>query len=231
MVRTYFDSTRDLKKHPEQSLEASTVYMWDPTSPLSTYQDSLFKSQHSATDLKKWASMGPLYGNYGKYIIKQYPIQFIRHFLWPNSHKYYAPPVEFLEYFNSGKDSVPKSARTWFGYKASKVYTRTKSFQVTTLDFYPILSGTMNLILPLALCFFLTLNHLNNKSMFKKGVLLISATWLLNAIFTIGASSGALRFQSFPLLLTITLSILIIDWMCQLIKSHSKMAHDLSPVI
>lgn len=37
MVRNYFDSSRDLRTHPTEGLIASTVYMWDPHSPLSIY--------------------------------------------------------------------------------------------------------------------------------------------------------------------------------------------------
>jgi len=43
--------------------------------------------------------------------------------------------------------------------------------------------------------------------------------WLLNAGFTIFASSAALRFQSFPILLTTVFAMLLVDWMAQLMRS------------
>ena len=43
--------------------------------------------------------------------------------------------------------------------------------------------------------------------------------WLLNAGFTIFASSAALRFQSFPVFLTTKFALLLVDWMVQLMKS------------
>ena len=47
----------------------------------------------------------------------------------------------------------------------------------------------------------------------NKGIILGSTVWLLNAAFTIGASSAALRFQSYPILLTSTFIIILIDWL------------------
>ncbi|MBO9203281.1 MULTISPECIES: hypothetical protein [Niastella] len=213
MICQYFDSTRDTKKFPVESAMASTFYMWSAGMPLMKYRDSLFKNDTSASELKKWASMGPLYNDYGVYIIKQYPLHFARYFLWPNANKYYAPPIEFLETYNSGQNTVTKQAKNWFAYKSTKVKTRFKDKYVTVLNFYPILSGIINLVMLILLLYYFTLKGWKHNPKFNKIILLSATLWLLNAGFTIGASSPALRFQSFPILTTTISTLLLIDWL------------------
>lgn len=212
MIRQYFDSTRNLKKYPYEAVKASTYYMWSPGMPLMKYREKVFKKDTTAGDLKTWASMGPFYKEYGLYIIKRYPWQFAKYFIWPNSHKYYAPPVEFLQVYNGGKDSVPQLARTWFGYKNGKLWTRTKDPEVTVLNYYPILSGIINIVMLFGLIFYSLLNGFNRNNYLRSAIILGGTVWLLNAAFTISASSAALRFQSFPILISTIFSFLIIDW-------------------
>lgn len=213
MVRQYFDSTRDIKKFPVEDMKASTVYMWSPGFPMMKYRNSLFKNDSTAYELKKWASMGPFYKAYGLYIIRQYPLEFLQHFIWPNGNKYYAPPVEFLQEYNSGKDDVNEMTKAWFGYKSQKVYTRMKDKTVSGLDFYPILSGIINAVMLFMLLFYWSLKGWRTNLIAQKGILMGSTVWLLNAGFTIGASSAALRFQSFPIILTTTFVTLLVDWL------------------
>jgi len=227
MVREYFDSTRDLKKYPHESLMASTVYMWDSTLPLFRYRDKLFINKHQVSELKKWASMGPFYKEYGLTIIKQYPIQFINYFIWPNANKYFAPPVEFLQYYNSGKDSVPLIAETWFRYNSKKIHPRLNNLRVYILDLYPIFSGIINVVFLCCLISFIWLKGYWRKDINKNEIILASTIWLINAAFTITASSAALRFQTFPILITSSFTLLLID---SIIK-HANEGHSVSQKI
>ncbi|WP_143080967.1 hypothetical protein [Chitinophaga rupis] len=212
MIRTHFDSTRDVKKYPAEGLMASTVYMWSSGMPLYAYRDKQFKKDTTASELRKWATMGPLYKAYGAYIIRKYPWHYLRYFIWPNANKYYAPPVEFLESYNSGSYKVAPIAQLWFGYKSTRVKTRTKDLQIKLLDFYPIFSGIINVVMACCLICFFMLDGLRMNMLFRKGMLLAGAIWLLNAGFTIFASSAALRFQSFPIMLTTVFTGLLLDW-------------------
>jgi hypothetical protein len=194
--------------------------MWSHGMPLMDYRDSLFKkAKDTAGELKKWASMGPLYKSYGMFIIRQYPGQFVKSFMWPNARKYYAPPVEFLEEYNGGNKYVTDQAKTWFGYKSTKVKTRMLDGKVRVLDFYPILSGIINVVMLFGLLYYVLLKGWQYNSVFNKTIIIAGTVWLINAGFTIFASSAALRFQSFPIILTTTFALLLVDWMAQLVKS------------
>lgn len=220
-IRDFYYKTKNKAKYPSELAEASTFYMWSPSMPLMQYRDSLFKKKKDSTasELKKWASMGPFYKAYGLYIIKKYPWHFLAHFVWPNSRKYYAPPVEFLEEYNTGNQHVSLQAARWFGYKNQKVKVRMGDQKVWILDFYPILSGIINVLMLFGLLYYVLLKGWQYNSIFNKTIILAGALWLINAGFTIFASSAALRFQSFPIILSTTFALLLVDWMAQLMKT------------
>lgn len=231
MIRTHFDSTRDIKKHPTETVLASTFYMWTPRLPLFKYRNMLFNNPHdsNASEFKKWATMGPLYKDYGYYIITHYPSYFAQYFLWPNGLKYYAPPVEFLNHFNSNTDKVAEIAKVWFGYKNLSVFTRTRTRKMNMVNYFPILSGMINVVMLFGLLSFLLLKGFMENSQLGKGLFMGTILWLLNAGFTIFASSAALRFQSFPITVTTFISGIIFDWLIKRATQEKRITKSLVP--
>jgi hypothetical protein len=212
-VRSYIDTTRDLKKFNLEKSEASSVYMWwEGGSPLYAFRNHIYKGDTVTTDFQKWAAVGPFLKDYGLHIIKTYPGYYFQHFAWPNAKKYYAPPVEFLHAYNSGRDTVMNFAQRWFEYRTQKVWTRMSKKNVWVLNYYPILSGIINVVMLASLICYLMLKGWQLKNQFNKGIAIGALLWLLNASFTIFASSAALRFQSFPIILTTTFTLLLVDW-------------------
>jgi hypothetical protein len=199
--------------------EAGTYFMWAPSLPLVVYKENEFKTKDSsATGFKKWASMGPLYSSYGSCIIQKYPMHYLRYFVLPNSLKYFFPPVEFLENYNGGQTTVLESATKWFGYTNNQVKTKMKNGKVWVLQYYPFLASITNLILLLMLLSYLLLKGWQYNTSFNKSIFLAGFVWITNAGFTIFASPAALRFQAFPALLSVTFSLLLIDWTAQLMQ-------------
>lgn len=225
MIREYFDTTRrNIKFYPEETITASTAYMWTPGLSLMKYRDGLFAKRKDtvASELKKWSSMGPFYREYGLFIIKQYPWHFVKYFVWPNTQKYYASPVEFLNKYNSGTIYITPETKTWFRYKSTTVKTRIGYGRIWALSFYPTLTGVINVLMLFGLLYFVLLKGWQYNRSFNNILYMAGAVWLLNALFTIGASSAALRFQSFPVLLSTIFSLLLVDWMLQLMKSMKR---------
>ncbi|HEY8897642.1 MAG TPA: hypothetical protein VIM79_22605 [Niastella sp.] len=213
-VRKFYDGNANLPLD-----EISTAYMWTPQLPLMQYPDNLFTAKDtSMPKLKNWATIAPLYSSYGWYIIKKYPLHFLRYFIWPNIPKYLAPSVEFLGYYNWNQPTVPESAMKWFGYKNNQVKIRMKSGKAWVLQYYPFIVSITNLLLLLMLMSYLLLKGWKYNPLFNKSFLLASLVWITNAGFTIFASSPALRFQAFPTLLSAIFSLLLIDWMVTLIQ-------------
>ena len=211
MVRTYFDTTKNPLKFPQEMLVASTVYMWDPQSPLQIYMNNQFKKDSTAGPVKRWATVAPLYADYGSYLIKQYPLAFAKYYLWPNALKYYAPPIEFLENYSTGVDSVQPIAQNWFGYKTNKLKTYFKDLKVNALDFYPVLVGIMNVIFLSTLIGFLFLHGIRLNPSYGKILLLVAGLWLINFGFSVFASPIALRFQLFPILVFLPFCFFLLE--------------------
>jgi hypothetical protein len=212
MVTDYFDSTRDLIKYPTEGLQASTFYMWHPTMPLQRYMNRLYIN-NPADEVKKWASMGPLYKGYGLFLIKQYPAYYAKYFILPNTGKYLMPPGEYLEVYNTASHYVATVAQQWFGYKSTKVYTRTKTLDINILNFYPVLSSLANITFVCCCVCFVALNGLKQRNYIRQGILLASLVWFVNLVFSILSTAAALRFLSFPLLLTTTFTVILLEWM------------------
>lgn len=215
-IHIFFDT------HPDLGVvEATPAFMWSRHFPLMQYRNSLFESDISATEFKMWASMGPFYGSYGKYIIKKYPLHFIRHFILPNSRKYFIPPLEYLENYNWGYPTVPESAVKWFGYTNNQVTARTKNGSIWTLEYYPFLVSIINMALVLLLLSYLLLKGWQYNPIFNKVILLVGFFWITYIGFNIFSAPTVLRYQAFSSTLSVTFSLLLIDWMGQLIK-HLK---------
>jgi len=210
-IRSYFDSSRDLRLHPVEMLVASTVYMWDSRSPLNIYMNRTHKNDSIGVSLKKWASMAPLYEDYGSFIIQHYPMTFIKYYLFPNAIKYYAPPAEFLDSYNMGKDSVATVAQTWFKYKSRKVTSAFKDFKVNSIGFLPVLSGVMNVVFLFGFIAFFLLKGIDRRSLLSVILILAMILWLANFGFSVFASPITLRYQLFSILIFSSFGLLLID--------------------
>jgi len=225
MVRNFYD------KYPNKPAgEASTSYMWTEWYPLMRYTNRIFKGKDStAPPFKEWASMGPFFSSYGWHIIKKYPMHFLHYFVWPNSQKYLAPPVEFLEYYNWGNKYLPEEARIWFGYTTNEAKIRMKSGEAWILTPYPYFVSIVNLTMILMLLSYLLLKGWQSNKIFNRIILLAGFAWITNAGFITFAASVALRYQAFPALLTFTFSLLLIDWMVQFIQRIKSQSQQQKP--
>lgn len=221
MITEYFDSTRDLKKFPEESVMASTYYMWSPSMPLFRYRNKIFENDKKARELKKWATVAPLYKEYGIHIITEYPFHFTKYFLLPNTCKYFAPPVEFLETYNSGLNIVTPETKSWFNYKSTTVWTRSKNTRIWILDIFPIFSGVINVVMLCSLAFFTSLQGWKLNLKVSSFIFITGLFWVVNACFTIFASSVALRFQAFPITITSISVCIQIESLIHLLKDSN----------
>lgn len=213
MVRIYFDTTRNVLANPQERDMANTWYMWDPDSPLQLYMQKNFQRDSTTiANLKPWATVAPLYADYGSYLIKQFPQEFARFYLFPNAQNYYVPPVEFLGVYNMGKDDIAHIARVWFGYKSEKVKTIFKDLNVNVLNFYPVFTAITNVLFMLGALGFILLGGIKQYSIMAVVLLLVSSLLLVNMGFSIFSAPITLRLQVFPLLIAFSFSLLLMEY-------------------
>jgi len=219
-VRNYFDSTRDTRKYPYELMKISTVYMWSSFSPLNYYMNKQFEKDTTKNVLKRWASVAPLYADYGAYLMRQYPMTFAKHYLWPNALKYYTPPLEFLESYNTGTDTIYPIGRVWFGYNSTNVKSYFKELRVKALDSYSILAAAVNVIFLFSLLSFMLLQGYQQRPVLLKGLILVAGLWLSNFGFSVFAAPIALRFQLFPLIILVPFSLLQLEFVVRMAKAQ-----------
>ena len=201
---------------------AGTWYMSNRQSPLQLYMQNQFKKDTTISQLSQWASVGPLYAAYGTYLLKQYPIEFAKHYLKHNAKKFYAPPLEYLDSYNMGQDTVAIIAQHWFGYKDKRVSSSFKDKKVTVLKFYPITAAVLNVLFVLGLISFAVLKGFKDRSLFSITVLLAAVFWLVNFGFSVFAAPSALRFQLFPLLISFGFGLLLLEYVWKAATTEVK---------
>jgi hypothetical protein len=83
------------------------------------------------------------------------------------------------------------------------------------------------MILFLMLLSYLLLKGWQYNPTFNKIILLVGFFWIAYAGFNIFAAPTVLRYQAFPALLSVTFSLLLIDWMARLMQ-HLKLQNQQS---
>lgn len=210
-VRAHFDTskTRSLFDRDWHGI----FYLWSGHAPLAQYERSTWHKDSSASSFKKWASMGPLYSNYGMYLIKTYPVQFIRYFIWPNTMRYALPPAEFLEFYNMGRDSVGGLAKNWFDYKSVRIRSVNKQLPGSIFRLFPVFFFVINLIFVAGLSWYFSCRWKwrgTNRNLLRL-VIVVGSFWILNTGFSVLASPVVMRYETFPMLLLLPFSLFLLE--------------------
>ncbi len=212
MVREHMDTLQKIKFTHDDTISAR-FYLWSDKGPLIQYLAREYKKDSNTPYFKRWGSEAPLYADYGMYLIRKYPLEFVKDFMLPNAVKFAVPPTEFLGIYNMGADSVGRLAKDWFNYKTLKVQDhKKKTSPILATEWYPIFSVVVNIFLVLGLFGMVFLNAIRWKEYgFPQLLGLILVLWLLNSGFSIFASPIVLRYQAFPILIFFFVGVLLIE--------------------
>lgn len=210
IVTHYFDTTRDVIKHPWEIPYAHTAYMWKNGTPLRAYMAVKLGADSTKSEFVPWAKMAPLYKEYANFLIKEYPWAFVEHYLYPNTVKFYTPPGEFLYEYNAGVDTVRPIAQSWFKYKSRKVRGVLKSSQADFIGFMPVVTGVLNVLFLAGLLFNAMLDIYKGDVVEKKILFVASLLWLANFGFSVFASPITLRYQLFSVVVFTCFSVLLV---------------------
>jgi protoporphyrinogen oxidase len=214
VVRHHLDSLRQLEKRPDTV--PGIYYLW--SGPLIQYLTYKWGKDTSTPSFKKWASMAPLYADYGLYLIKKHPVDFAKNYLLPNTIKYYVPPIEFLGQYNMKSDSVGQLAKTWFGYKSERIKAYTK--ELKSFGAFSTINTIINLSFILGFFGFILFDGLRQANQkVCRSTFVIAALWVINISFSVLASPIVLRYQIFLMIVSFTFSVMFVDY---LIKAGRK---------
>lgn len=219
-VNRHMDSLRGLPFRPDE--EIGVYYLWMTESPLIQYGKLKWQKKDKTPQFIKWASMGPLYGDYGRWLITQHFGLFINHFARPNLMRYYLPPIVSLEMYNLGETTVDSLTAAWFNWKDNQLPHRFHNPKIQIMVLFPPLLALINTLFLLSALVFLCFSGLNHCSATNKLILsTMMLVWLCNLFFSVVSAPTELRYQIFPVIITLPFCLLIMSWLIQASKSAS----------
>jgi hypothetical protein len=211
IVNKHMDSLRDIAPIMRPDNHVGVYYLWDFKSPLRLYQESVSKPDTLTSYFDKWASLGPLYASYGRFIIYHHPIPFLRHYIWPNFLKYYIPPAGFMESYVIGNSQVDPIAAFWFHWKSRKVYNSFNDTKIEITQIFPPILAVVNLLYVLSFLAIFALGSFKKGPSIRSQVLLWSMViWLTNMAFSVFAAPIELRYQLFPMITTFVFTTILL---------------------
>ncbi|WP_205513195.1 hypothetical protein [Longitalea arenae] len=221
LVNHHMDSLSKLTVRPDE--EIGVYYQWDFSSPLRVYNKEQWKNDKNTPFFIQWASMAPFYASYGRWLITKYPWPFIRHYVWPNLIRYYVPPSYFMGRYNIGNRNVDAIVVSWFKWQNDQLPTRTKDRNIRTMDIFPNLLAIINPVFLLCSLIFIGsagLKKCNPTS--KRVITCMLLIWFTNTIFSILSAPIELRYQIFPIAVTLPFGSFLFSWIIQSLKTVSK---------
>jgi hypothetical protein len=205
-ITTYFD-TIPLQKRPDKPVLA--YYLWDPASPLQPASNPVNIADNEP-HLRKMAAVSPLYNNYGKFLISQYPMSYIKYYLLPNMLQYANPPAENMTIYNDGADTIWPVAQAWFGYK--NVRPRSSTRELVIFDYYPAFMVFIILLFTGVWIGYLAIGGRQyTVPQFRNAFRITTYYWIVHFGFSVLASPVVLRYQLFNMILGVTFSVCLID--------------------
>ncbi|HEY4064978.1 MAG TPA: hypothetical protein VGM30_23905 [Puia sp.] len=204
------------------SIYPGIYFQWSQNSPLMKYAQQQRQKDTGSANFISWATVSPLYADYGTWLIKQHPAAFAQYYLWPNTIRFALPPLEFMDGYNSGMDTVDVIAKYWFHYKDNRVHAFSGRFQHSFLSFYRLLNLLVNaFFLGMAGLFFGTRGIARANPLFRKYLLVITTLWTINFFFSISAAPVVLRYQLFLLLVSFSFSLLLVESLLKWEKANA----------
>lgn len=225
LVNQHMDSLRQLKYRPDQ--EVGIYYLWDFKSPLRQYMTYRWKNAPKTWWFKQWASLALEYNQYGRWLIMNHPSEFTKYYLWPNLIKYYAPPTKFMGFYNQQFQNIEPVAQAWFDWKNNTLPTRSSDRIIHVTAIFPTLLSIINPLFLLSSITFILFGGLRkSQPLYKNTLTLMWLIWFSNMAFSVFSAPTELRYQLFPIIITIPFCGLFIIWIIQHLRSYpTKQQH------
>lgn len=212
VVREYFYYASQNPYNIIDNGKATYDYMFMRESPLWIYCLQKTEIKEGESDLKARAVVGPLYNDYGSWLILHYPIQLIEFVIWPNFKKWFIPPMEMIDSYNGGAINVPELIGKWFKYKSVIIKSRVKDPYIFEgiVRLYPLWTCIIHIVFLLSSMYYFVFKWKKNPSNLNKVVLFITFFWLVNFGFNVFAAPIQMRHVLFPVQISNVFSFLLI---------------------
>ena len=198
-------------------------FIWNPGSPLAQYLAFKWRGDTSTDMFTKWASMGPIYAAYGSFLLRKYPLEYLRYFVWPNIINFFMPLIADLDYYNGGSNIIDYRAQIWFGYKSREITTASGNFALSVIKPYPFLIALLNIAFISCILFYQFFHKLFIPGQaFNHTIKMIASFWLFNFCFSASASSIELRYQIFQLILDFSFTMILLELLIKITNENNS---------
>ena len=215
IVRKFFDYTHDNGDLLRPDQYWGSFYMMSPYSPLAQYMAMKNPKDSGFINSTRWADVGPLYADYGSYLIRKYPIAYARYFLWPNYIRYTFPTLEIfkaLSPFYLRDDDLGSIAKEWFSLKTLTVKQSYIDLRTDFFSYCRVFNLLVHLSFILGVIGFLLLKgweKVSRTSLYS--LILITALWLCNLGFNVFAAAVQFRYLMFILIIGFAFSLIFFE--------------------
>ena len=215
-VKRYFASGAKVDNLLDyQSQLYGSVYMFYGSSPLVWYKNLLYGQDTQFVNFTKMAQMGPLYGQYGSWLIRRHPGAFLRYFVEPNAIRYAYPPLECfgsLPPFFLRPDYLGQAAKTWFGVKTLTVSWSAIRLRGYILAPYQLLATFIHLLFVINLIGFLIMQGIRSLSRSELyAIILLITLWLCDLGFSLTAAATVMRYEIFMLIIEFSVTLVLTE--------------------
>jgi len=229
LVREYFVVSGNSGDMLKTDYTYGSLFMFAQETPLVRYLFNLSgrKSYWPFIGSKDWLSVGPLYQDYGVWLIRQHPLAFARYFLWPNFIRYINPPGEV---FGSTMPFVFVEAyggeyvRKCIGLDKLAFSSSSITLSQDILYWYPKLVTTIHLAFLIGLIGFLaTRGFRRTEKPYSYCLMTIIALWGCDLCFSVLSAGVVLRYEIFILIPEMTFGLHFIEYTYRHLDSRDPM--------
>jgi hypothetical protein len=184
-------------------------FIKESRSPLKYYFARRYPAQNLYSYVTGWGKASADFDQYGSYIISAHPAAFIHFFAIPNLINYLKPPLEKLELYNLGNDTVNSLPMQWFDLPGPKVHAISQTLQGSILFLYPSIFFALNVLFVIGL-----IKNVKNgvkSDLHQKTFNALSLFLVANVGFCIVATIIVFRYEIFPMVVLVLTLLLLLD--------------------
>jgi hypothetical protein len=197
-------------------------FIQDWRAPLKIYM----VRHYNSPGRRPWATVSPVFGEYGTTLIKAYPLSYARYFLLPNTANYFDPNIEKLVVYNMGMDSVMQPAPEWFHYSTPRIRVISKTLQGDFLFVFSFFFMAINFFLICgAFWYFYNKVYRGIGTVVNRACLLMAIFLIFNFGFSVLAGIIVLRYQFFPMILITLGNLVLFEWVGTQKPSPNNASH------
>lgn len=214
MVHSYFSRAGKVDDLTDNR-SGGAFYGADPNAPLVQYMYRQYGPDTTFLDLTRFSRVAPLYSAYGTYLVRKYPLDYCRWFLWPSTIRYmFSPPEIFstLSPYYLRNDKIGRQARQWFRLKTLMVSPGLINFRNSLLAPYTLLLTLIHFAFILGMTGFLLFRGWK-RAAHSNGLIMMTVIffWIFDFFFKITAGAIVLRHQLFLMVVEFAFALLFMD--------------------